>query len=46
LTSDQLALQSTYSGIGYVFADIKPEPRFLEESAQIDLVVNIKEGGR
>ena len=39
-------MQDKYGGIGYVFADIRPDPRFLEEPAELDLVYNIKEGDR
>ena len=46
MTADLSALQDKYGGIGYVFADVKADPRFLEEPAQLDLVYNIKEGDR
>ena len=46
MTADKNALVDKYGGIGYVFADIKPDPRFLEEPAQLDLVYNINEGDR
>jgi len=46
MTADVTALQDKYGGIGYVFADIKADPRFLEEPGQLDLVYNIKEGDR
>ena len=46
MTADVSALQDKYGGIGYVFADVKADPRFLEEPAQLDLVYNIKEGDR
>ena len=46
MTADKNSLVDKYGGIGYVFADIKPGPRFLEEAAQLDLVYNISEGDR
>ena len=46
MTSDLTSMQDKYGGIGYVFADVKAEPRFLEEPGQLDLVYNIKEGER
>jgi outer membrane protein insertion porin family len=46
MNKDVSLLQDKYGGIGYVFADIKADPRFLEEANQLDLVYNIKEGDR
>ncbi len=46
MAADQGMLQDRYGGVGYVFADVKADPRFLEEPAQLDLVYNIKEGDR
>ncbi len=46
MNSDMRSLQDKYGGVGYVFADIKPEPRFLEEAGQLDLVYSISEGAR
>ncbi len=46
MNADVAKLQEKYGGIGYVFADVKADPRFLEEPAQLDLVYNIKEGDR
>ena len=46
MTADVRALQDKYGSVGYVFADIKPDPRFLEEPGQLDLVYNIAEGDR
>ena len=47
LTADVRTLQDKYGSVGYVFADVKPEPRFLENPrAQLDLVYNISEGDR
>ena len=46
MTTDIGSIQDKYGSIGYVFADVKADPRFLEEPAQLDLVYNLKEGGR
>jgi outer membrane protein insertion porin family len=46
MTVDVRALQDKYGGVGYVFADVKPDLRFLEEPGQLDLVYNISEGDR
>ena len=46
MTRDVRSLQDKYGSVGYVFADIKPDPRFLEEPGQLDLVYNIAEGDR
>ncbi len=39
-------VRDVYGGRGYVFADIRADPRFLEEPGQLDLVYNITEGQR
>ena len=42
-------IQDQYGGIGYVFADVKPEnrlPRRAGQSGQLDLVYHITEGDR
>jgi outer membrane protein insertion porin family len=44
MEADLGKMRDTYGGIGYVFADVKADPRFLEEPALLDLVYNIKEG--
>lgn len=44
MVKDVQALLDAYGSQGYVFADIKPDPRFLEEPDQLDLVYTIKEG--
>ena len=44
MNSDIRAIQERYGRVGYVFADIKAEPRFLEEPGQLDLVYKVKEG--
>ncbi|MGA7698228.1 MAG: BamA/TamA family outer membrane protein [Thermoguttaceae bacterium] len=46
MDADMRSLGDKYGGVGYVFADIKPEPRFLEEPGQLDLVYSISEGDR
>ncbi|MEI6255740.1 MAG: POTRA domain-containing protein [Planctomycetota bacterium] len=39
-------IRDIYGGRGFVFADIRADPRFLEEPGQLDLVYNIDEGQR
>ncbi len=46
MAADVRSLQDKYGGVGYVFADVKPDPRFLEQPGQLDLVYNITEGAR
>lgn len=46
MEADVKTLQEKYGSIGYVFADIRAEPRFLEEPGQLDIVYNIEEGVR
>ena len=46
MTADIGALQDKYGCVGYVFAEVKADPRFLEEPGQLDLVYNINEGDR
>jgi outer membrane protein insertion porin family len=46
MNADVTAMQDKYGGIGYVFADVKADPRFLEDPGQLDLVYNITEGAR
>ena len=41
---DALWLQELYGSHGYVFADIRPEPVFLEEPGDLDLLYHIDEG--
>jgi outer membrane protein insertion porin family len=43
---DTLWLQELYGSQGYVFADVRPEPVFLEEPGQLDLLYHIDEGER
>lgn len=44
MNADVNAIRDTYGGKGYIFADIKSDPRFLEDPGQIDLVYNVQEG--
>ena len=46
LSGDIATLQEEYGGVGYIFADIQADPRFLEEPGKLDLVYNISEGHR
>ncbi len=41
---DQALLTDLYGSIGHAFADIEPQPRFLEEPGELDLVYQVKEG--
>lgn len=45
MSRDQRTIRNDYYGRkGFVFVDIVPEPRFLEEPGQMDLVYKIREG--
>jgi len=46
MTADVRTMQDMYGGIGYVFANVQADPRFLEEPGQLDLVYKIEEGDR
>jgi len=46
LNRDVALLRDRYGSQGYIFADVKADPRFLEEPGQLDLVYQIKEGGQ
>jgi outer membrane protein insertion porin family len=46
MDADTRAISDKYGSVGYVFADIKPDLRFLEEPGQLDIVYNISEGDR
>ena len=46
MEADKTKMQDHYGCIGYVFAKVEPDPRFLEEPGQLDLVYNIQEGSR
>jgi len=43
---DVATIRDRYGSVGYIFADVKADPRFLEEPGQLDLVYNIREGHR
>ncbi len=44
MRSDVNMLQDIYGGQGYIFADIRADPRFLEEPGELDLVYSVQEG--
>ncbi len=44
VAQDQRWIQELYGSRGYVFADIRPEPVFLEEPGEVDLIYHIDEG--
>lgn len=44
MNNDLQWLKNLYGSQGYVFADIKAEPVFLEEPGKIDLIYHIEEG--
>ncbi len=45
MSRDQRTIRNDFYGRkGFVFVDIQPEPRFLEEPGQLDLVYKITEG--
>jgi outer membrane protein insertion porin family len=44
MNSDVNAIRDRYGGQGYIFADIKADPRFLEEPGELDLVYSVAEG--
>ena len=46
MDKDLNQIRDIYGGRGFVFADIRADPRFLEEPGQLDLVYNISEGQR
>lgn len=46
MLADVNAVQEKYGTIGYVFADIKPDIRYREDSPAIDLVYRVNEGDR
>jgi outer membrane protein insertion porin family len=46
MDTDLGLIRDIYGGRGFVFADIRADPRFLEEPGQLDLVYNIEEGQR
>jgi outer membrane protein insertion porin family len=46
MDKDLNQVRDIYGGRGFVFADIRADPRFLEEPGQLDLVYNVTEGQR
>ena len=46
MDADLGLIRDIYGGRGFVFADIRADPRFLEEPGQLDLVYNVTEGQR
>ena len=44
LQTDLNKIREKYGSIGHVFADVEPDPRFLEEPGELDLVYKIDEG--
>jgi len=46
MQTDVAALTDAYGALGFILADIKPSPRTLEKTPEIDLVYDINEGNR
>ena len=46
MDADLGLIRDIYGGRGFVFADIRADPRFLEEPGHLDLVYNVAEGQR
>jgi outer membrane protein insertion porin family len=46
MASDVNSVKDKYGGVGYVFADVKADPRFLDQPGTLDLVYKITEGDR
>lgn len=46
MLADRNALSEKYGSVGYVFCDVKAEPRLLEQPATLDLTYKIKENDR
>jgi len=46
LDADLAAIGDFYGGNGYIFHEIQPETRFLDEPGQLDLIYRIVEGDR
>ena len=44
MTADVAAISDLYGSQGYIHADVKAEPRFLETPGTLDLVYDIREG--
>jgi outer membrane protein insertion porin family len=46
MDGDLNMIRDIYGGRGFVFADIKADPRFLEQPGELDLVYSVEEGQR
>lgn len=46
MSTDQMTVTDIYGAKGYVAAKIQPDPRFLEQPGELDLVYSIEEGSR
>ncbi len=46
MKTDVSNIQEQYGSIGYVFANVKPNIRYIEDEAQVDLVYEVEEGDR
>ncbi|MDZ7615440.1 MAG: POTRA domain-containing protein [Patescibacteria group bacterium] len=46
MKSDVASIQEQYGSIGYVFANVRPNIRYIEDEAQVDLVYDVEEGDR
>jgi outer membrane protein insertion porin family len=46
MDADLGLIRDIYGGRGFVFADIRADPRFLEQPGELDLVYNVEEGQR
>ncbi|MBS0210533.1 MAG: BamA/TamA family outer membrane protein [Planctomycetes bacterium] len=46
MTGDIFAVKDKYGHIGYIYSDVEPELRFLEEPGTLDLVYHLEEGAR
>ena len=46
MDADIRELTQKYGSVGYIFADVKAEPRFLEQPGELDIVYAVSEGDR
>ncbi|MEX0713513.1 MAG: POTRA domain-containing protein [Pirellulales bacterium] len=46
MTKDVSLLLDKYGSQGYIFADVRPDPRYAEEPGELDLVYQVAEGDR
>lgn len=44
MNRDVTSLRDIYGGLGHVFADVRADPRFLDEGNELDLIYNVTEG--